>query len=126
MPSTKKIIIIASLVSSALIIGGSLLAAGSRSNENIAAGRSHTTPVPQRPVTTTELAAATGKNGTACLVAVDAIVYEIKEFSLWQDGKHVPSNGEAYCGADLSTVIDKAPHGRRILDLLIKIGPLAQ
>jgi predicted heme/steroid binding protein len=120
MNKVQKIVLMASLAASLLIIGGALLVVKSRQ-------QSAAPPAAKlRPVTKAELARSDGKNGHVCLVAVDGMVYKIEDFTLWQNGKHTSSNGLAYCGADLSKVIDKAPHGRSKLDVLIKVGPLTQ
>jgi predicted heme/steroid binding protein len=121
MDKKKKIILIVSLVFSLIVIGAAVAVAQSQKKQKADTGSGQVT---QRPVTKAELAKATGKDGNKCYVAVDDTVYEIKDFSLWQNGEHKPSGGQAYCGADMSAVIDKAPHGRRILDVLIKVGPL--
>jgi predicted heme/steroid binding protein len=119
MTKIQKISLIASAVLSILIIGGALLISQHSSGSTVA----HTTAA-QRPVSKAELARSDGKDGHDCLVAVDGMVYKIQDFTLWQDGKHESSKGLAYCGADLSKMIDKAPHGRSKLDVLIKVGRL--
>jgi predicted heme/steroid binding protein len=63
-----------------------------------------------------------GKDGHLCYVAVKGTVYEIKNNQYWQKGKHVPSDGQAYCGADLTNVISKSPHGESVLSQLPKVG----
>lgn len=125
MNKTKKIILAASLLLSLLVVVGAVVIAANRKNTAAPAQSAAPTARPeQKSVTRAELAKATGKDGNTCYVAVDGTVYEIKDFSLWQNGEHKPSGGQAYCGADMSDVIDKAPHGRRMLDVLIKVGPL--
>jgi predicted heme/steroid binding protein len=115
----KRLIIIGSVIFSLLLVGGALALSAKKSK--------HEDPVvPRHTVSREELFKSDGKNGHVCLVAVDGTVYQIRDFSLWQNGEHTPSKGLAYCGADLSKVIDQAPHGRKILDILIKIGPLQQ
>jgi predicted heme/steroid binding protein len=116
---SKRLILIVSAVCSVLIVSGALVLAAKK-REHVAAAQ----VVVQRPVSKAELAKADGKNGHVCYVAVDGIVYQIKDFSLWQNGEHKTSKGLAYCGADMSQVITKSPHGKKVLDLLIKIGPL--
>ena len=118
MTKTQRIILLLSIGLSLLIIFGALIVVQSRRKPAFSEN------VEQHPVSKTELSKATGKNGKDCYIAVDGTVYLVKDFSLWQEGKHVSSEGMAYCGADLSKVIDKSPHGRKILDLLITIGPL--
>lgn len=63
-----------------------------------------------------------GKNGHKCYAAVDGVVYEIPQTGQWQNGQHSPSNGEAYCGADLSQAIQHSPHGKSKLQELAKVG----
>lgn len=67
---------------------------------------------------------ANGQNGNDCLVAVDGTVYKIVDSSLWQNGQHTTSQGQAYCGADLSEAMKKSPHGKAKLELLEKVGDL--
>lgn len=78
----------------------------------------------QESFTVEELAEHDGQDGNDCYVAVDGDVYLIEGFALWQMGEHVPSNGRATCGNDLTEVIDESPHGRSKLQLLRKIGTL--
>lgn len=76
--------------------------------------------------TSSELSAFDGKNGNKCYVAVDGSVYEISGTPFWMDGEHIKSDGQAFCGNDLSNVIDQAPHGRSVLtsSFLTKVGSL--
>jgi len=76
-------------------------------------------------VTKETLSQKTGINGEECWVAVDGVVYSISGFSEWQMGKHIPSEGKATCGQDLSGVIGESPHGRSVLNLLRVVGTLA-
>jgi predicted heme/steroid binding protein len=75
-------------------------------------------------LTVADLATFDGKNGKQCYVAVDKTVYLIEGKTLWQEGEHLPSNGQAMCGKDLTSVIDKSPHGRSKLPLLTVVGQL--
>lgn len=120
MHKSEKITLIVSIIAALAILGGAYLISSLGQDKK----ELPVATMKQGPVSRTELAKADGKNGRSCLVAVNGIVYQIKDFSLWQDGKHTSSQGQAYCGADLSKVIDRSPHGRKILDILIKIGPL--
>ncbi len=63
-----------------------------------------------------------GKEGRKCYVAVKGVVYEIAGKGQWQGGSHQPSNGDAYCGADLTQAIGKSPHGESKLQELPKVG----
>lgn len=116
MNKTQKITIIVSVLAAVVIIFGALVVSKQ--------SKPKPTTTPPHTVTKSELAKSNGKNGNKCFVAVDGTVYEIGDFSLWQNGEHTPSEGQAYCGADMSKVIDKSPHGRSVLKLLTKIGPL--
>lgn len=69
-----------------------------------------------------QLAAFDGRNGTACYVAVNGVVYEIKQGTLWKDGQHTTSGGQAMCGKDLSEAIKQSPHGTSKLEALPKVG----
>lgn len=62
-----------------------------------------------------------GQNGRDCYVAVKGTVYKLAN-QYWQNGKHTPSSGQAYCGADMSAVIGKSPHGESVLSSLPKVG----
>lgn len=73
-------------------------------------------------ITRTQLANADGKNGNPCYVAVSGRVYEIKNSSLWVDGIHTESEGDASCGRDLTSVIRRAPHGVSILTSSPKVS----
>ncbi len=117
MTKAQKIILIISVCLGVTIVGGALIIAINRDSKQPRA-------TAERSVSRTELSQADGHGGRDCYVAVDGVAYQIKDFSLWQNGQHASSNGLAYCGADLSKVIDQSPHGRKMLDLLIKLGPL--
>ena len=118
MTKFQKIIIGASVVIGILLVSVAFIVARHRNNSSLSA------KITQHSVSQAELAKSNGRNGNACYVAIDGTVYLIKDFSLWQNGKHLTSNGLAYCGADLSKAIDMAPHGRRILNILPKVGHL--
>ncbi len=121
MDKYKKKIVIGSAVLAILIIGGAGLVAQSRQQP---ASDAKFAPTAEKTVTKSELEKSDGKDGRDCLVAVDGIVYKIDGFGLWQDGQHSTSNGQAYCGADMTEVIGKSPHGRKKLEQLEKIGRL--
>ena len=121
----KVVVTLASLVFGFAIIGVAVywqLEYGERSGGNLGA------PPEAAPdggsFTTEELAKHDGTNGNDCYVAVDGDVYLIEGFALWQMGQHLPSNGRASCGYDLTDVIDESPHGRSKLQLLQKVGTL--
>src|SRR5919112_5768073 len=109
------------------MIGGAVywqLQSSSAAASNTAASRAGESA--DRSYTLEQLAEYNGEEGTDCLVAVDGDVYLIEGFALWQMGEHIPSNGRARCGYDLTDVIDESPHGRSKLQLLQKIGNLSQ
>ena len=120
MTKKQKIIIAGTTLLCLLLVGGALLLTKHRT----ARAPAYEAPLPPREVSTAELEKSDGKDGRPCFVAVDGTVYKIQDYSLWQNGEHKPSNGLAYCGADLSKAIDQAPHGRKILEQLIIVGPL--
>lgn len=76
------------------------------------------------PISQAELAKNNGLDGNECWVAVDGVVYSISGFSEWQMGRHIPSEGKATCGRDLSGVIGESPHGKSVLQLLKQVGTL--
>jgi predicted heme/steroid binding protein len=105
----------------ALIIAGSLLIALTM----VGAALLYTPTAPRektKAVSRSELAQRDGINGHECWVAVDGKVYAISGFSQWQMGRHLPSNGKASCGRDLSAVILESPHGKSTLQLLKVVG----
>lgn len=65
-----------------------------------------------------------GRDGRRCLVAVDGVIYEIKDSPLWQGGEHTTSEGRASCGQDLSEIIKLSPHGKSKLETLEVVGEL--
>ncbi|MFH1114874.1 MAG: DUF2231 domain-containing protein [Pseudomonadota bacterium] len=69
--------------------------------------------------TTDKLAEYAGKNGRAVLVAVDGKVYDLSASKKWGDGNHMRRHS---AGADLSTDINSAPHGREVLERFEVVG----
>ena len=63
-----------------------------------------------------------GQDGRKCYAAVSGKVYEIPQSGQWQSGRHLPSNGQAYCGADLTQAIGASPHGTSKLAELPVVG----
>jgi predicted heme/steroid binding protein len=120
----KKIIIGSSIVLAIMMVGGAVFLAGRRKSGQATSDKAAVISTQSRTVSKAALAAADGKNGHDCLVAVDGMVYKIENKPLWQNGEHVTSEGQAYCGADMTAAIDKSPHGRSKLAELEKIGPL--
>lgn len=81
-------------------------------------------PLSPAAITVADLARFDGRNGNACYVAVDKTVYLIEGKTLWQEGEHLPSSGQAMCGKDLTAVIERSPHGRSKLATLTVVGQL--
>jgi len=77
---------------------------------------------PSQTFTADSIKQYNGQNGQPCYVAVKGTVYEIKDSSYWKEGKHTPSNGQGYCGADMTETIKKSPHGEAILGSLSQVG----
>lgn len=77
-------------------------------------------------ITENKLRENNGRQGAVCWVAVEGIVYEIRDVSQWRDGEHTTSDGRAECGEDLTDVIGLSPHGRDVLSGLKVIGNLAE
>lgn len=67
-----------------------------------------------------ELAAATGKDGAACWIAVDGAVYDLSGFDAWKDGTHHGIE----CGTDATDGFVKSPHARRTLESMSVVGRL--
>lgn len=101
--------IIASIVIMLAFVGGAILLRASRSSSSL------------QEISQSKLSEADGKEGRACWLAVDGVVYEIEQGYKWIDGAHTESQ-LAYCGADMSSAIDQAPHGRTKLSQLRKVG----
>jgi predicted heme/steroid binding protein len=113
----KTLAIVMSAVVALVVVVGAVFISN---NKKAATNGSASTQ--KQDVSKDQLAKHNGKDGQPCWVAVDGTVYLIEDFSVWSNGEHTTSNGLAYCGADLSKVIDQAPHGRRVLDELIVVG----
>jgi predicted heme/steroid binding protein len=77
-------------------------------------------------ISTDELSKQNGKDGNACWVAIDGVVYDTAGISEWQNGEHTTSGGRAKCGEDLTDVISQSPHGKEVLGKLAEVGTLAQ
>jgi predicted heme/steroid binding protein len=71
--------------------------------------------------TTTNLSQYNGLGGNKCLVKVDGKIYDATNNREWKNGEHSKSQGLAKCGMELSEVIKKSPHGKRVLDELPEV-----
>lgn len=92
----------------------------------VLSGKKSSTQTPLASISLQQLKDANGKDGKPCYVALDSIVYEIKQGNKWKNGEHTTSVGQAYCGMDGTEVIKKSPHGKSVLSLLTKVGTLQQ
>jgi predicted heme/steroid binding protein len=74
-----------------------------------------------------ELAQFDGKDGSPAYVAVDGVIYDVSDSSLWPEGEHVNCNLDAMAGRDLSEVIGQAPPRMRdLLEEFPVVGNLTQ
>lgn len=74
-----------------------------------------------------ELAQYDGKGGSPAYVAVDGVVYDVSESSLWPEGEHTTCNLDAMAGRDLSQVIQQSPPRMRdLLEEFPVVGNLTQ
>jgi predicted heme/steroid binding protein len=67
-----------------------------------------------------QLATYNGKDGKPAYIAVDGIVYDVTDVKAWRKGEH--NGGKA--GTDISVKINRAPHKRKVIEKLKKIGVL--
>jgi predicted heme/steroid binding protein len=109
MKNTKLVVI--SIVLAGGVVAAAIALRGGDSNEGETLSA----------ISEQQLKDADGKDGRACWLAIDGVVYEIEQGFKWSEGEHTESS-DAYCGADMSAVIDQAPHGRTKLDQLKKVG----
>lgn len=123
-------LVLAAIVVGLALIGGAGYYAFGREAETVGTDFDPSSVLPA-PVTQPEATAVytaetlkqyNGKDGRRCYVAVKGTVYEISGKSLWQEGQHTPSAGEAYCGADLTQALSRSPHGESKVRDLPKVG----
>lgn len=96
----------------------------SHMNSGISSQQSSSNELQSTSVTRAALAANNGKEGNPCWIAIDGAVYDASNSPQWVNGEHVPSEGKARCGNDLSMVISQSPHGREVLSSLTRVGVL--
>ncbi len=74
-------------------------------------------------MTRDELAKYNGQAGQPAYVAVEGIIYDVSANPAWQGGRH---HGNL-AGQDLTDVLlEKSPHGKRVLKDLPVVGRLAE
>jgi predicted heme/steroid binding protein len=70
-------------------------------------------------ITLAELATFDGQNGRLAYVAVDGLVYDVTGVPAWNGGHQ-----GLQPGADLTSAIERSPHGRSVLRGLRVVGKL--
>lgn len=68
-----------------------------------------------------ELEKYDGQNGNPAYVAIDGVVYDVTNVSAWKDGVHHGNKA----GQNVSEIIKKSPHGKKVLEKLERVGKLA-
>lgn len=112
----KKSLMLAVFLLGIFILAGLLsgCGGGSAQNQNTAVqGQVTTTGSGNQVFNAQDLAKYDGKNGNPAYVAVDGVVYDVTDSSLWPDGNHTPCNLGAMAGKDLSQIIKAAPANMR-------------
>ena len=70
-----------------------------------------------------ELSSFNGKDGQPAYVSVNGMIYDLTDVPSWQNGKH---NG-IEAGQDVTdAIMNKSPHGPKVLDNLVPIGTLKE
>jgi predicted heme/steroid binding protein/uncharacterized membrane protein len=67
------------------------------------------------------LAGCDGSDGKRACVAVDGVVYDVSASKLWKGGLHMKRHR---AGCDLSGDIAAAPHGKEVLEKVLRAGTL--
>jgi predicted heme/steroid binding protein len=71
-----------------------------------------------------ELSKYNGKNGQKAYIAVDGKIYDVSNNDEWKNGEHIPTQGKLKAGIDGTQVIEKSPHGKKVLAELPVVGNL--
>ncbi len=77
----------------------------------------------QRHFTKEELRQCDGKGEAPAFIAFNGMVYDVSHSFLWQKGRHQVTHD---AGADLTDVLDQAPHGADLLEKFPIVGTLAE
>ncbi|MBI4356259.1 MAG: hypothetical protein HY597_07445 [Candidatus Omnitrophica bacterium] len=75
-------------------------------------------------LTLDELQQFDGRDGRSAYVALKGKIYDVTQSRLWRGGVHDPSHGLAMAGRDLTSIIDKSPHGVKELKKFPVVGRL--
>lgn len=86
------------------------------------AASSSNTQADAKTFTLDELAQYDGKNGNDAYVAVAGTVYDVTHADKWQNGNHYGVKA----GTDLTTAINRSPHGSSVLEGLPIVGTLVK
>lgn len=131
MPN-KNLVIAVSVVGLCALVGIGIFLFDSQKNNNdnstsatVSSSSQTKSTTQDKTFSNDELAKNNGISGNKCYVAVDGKVYDLSNFSLWRNGVHSPSGGQASCGKELSQVMAKAPHGKSKLSIMPQVGTLA-
>lgn len=68
-----------------------------------------------------ELGKYDGQNGNPAYLAIDGVVYDVTNVSAWNGGVHHGNKA----GQNVSEIIKKSPHGKKVLEKLERVGKLA-
>lgn len=68
-----------------------------------------------------ELSKYNGKNKMPSYVAVNGIVYDVSNYRLWKNGKHM---GQHTAGVDLTKAFKRSPHNKKFLLRLPIVGKI--
>ena len=125
MPN-KNLIIAISVVGLCVLAGIFVFTFDSQKNTQVnnPISKTNTDQTSKVNISNSELTKFNGLSGNKCYAAVDGIVYDLSNFSLWRNGVHSPSGGQASCGKDLSGVINNSPHGKGKLSIVPVVGDL--
>ncbi len=108
----KKVFLIIGMILSSMLV----LAA----EHNSVSVASKSAIMTEKLFTVEELSAFNGENGVSAYIAVDGVVYDVTGVKAWKNGKHKGMQA----GQDVTKVIEKSPHGKKVLKNLKIVGKL--
>lgn len=134
---SKRVVLIALLAAAALMLtacqtsapaptatAAATAAPVTQPAEETPAGATDGAEIPDKTFTLDDLAAFDGQEGRMAYVAVDGIVYDVTNVSVWKDGKH--AGGSYKAGVDATEALKAAPHGLDSLKAAVIVGRLAE